>query len=290
MTAAMSVLIPLMILLPALGAAVALASVKHLQVQRTVTFFTLFALIIIAVTMVFVVDKEGIHTVQIGGWDAPIGITLVADRLSTLMLAVSSLVLFCVILYAISQGVRDGTKDEPVVVFLPTYLLLSMGVNLSFLAGDLFNLYVGFEVFLVASYVLLTLSASQARVRAGVNYVMVSMVSSVVFLVGIALVYAAAGTLNMAQISQRMSDVPSGTQSAIFAVLLIAFGLKAAVFPLDSWLPDSYPTAPSLVTAVFAGLLTKVGVYSIIRMRSVVFTDGALDTLLRDSECKIQAC
>ena len=280
MTAAMSVLIPLMILLPALGAAVALASVKHLQVQRTVTFFTLFALIIIAVTMVFVVDKEGIHTVQIGGWDAPIGITLVADRLSTLMLAVSSLVLFCVILYAISQGVRDGTKDEPVVVFLPTYLLLSMGVNLSFLAGDLFNLYVGFEVFLVASYVLLTLSASQARVRAGVNYVMVSMVSSVVFLVGIALVYAAAGTLNMAQISQRMSDVPSGTQSAIFAVLLIAFGLKAAVFPLDSWLPDSYPTAPSLVTAVFAGLLTKVGVYSIIRMRSVVFTDGALDTLL----------
>lgn len=280
MTAAMSVLIPLMILLPALGAAVALASVKHLQVQRTVTFFTLFALIIIAVTMVFVVDKEGIHTVQMGGWDAPIGITLVADRLSTLMLAVSSLVLFCVILYAISQGVRDGTKDEPVVVFLPTYLLLSMGVNLSFLAGDLFNLYVGFEVFLVASYVLLTLSASQARVRAGVNYVMVSMVSSVVFLVGIALVYAAAGTLNMAQISQRMSDVPSGTQSAIFAVLLIAFGLKAAVFPLDSWLPDSYPTAPSLVTAVFAGLLTKVGVYSIIRMRSVVFTDGALDTLL----------
>ena len=88
MTAAMSVLIPLMILLPALGVAVALASVKHLQVQRTVTFFTLFALIIIAVTMVFVVDKEGIHTVQIGGWDAPIGITLVADRLSTLMLAV----------------------------------------------------------------------------------------------------------------------------------------------------------------------------------------------------------
>lgn len=273
-------MVPLPIILPALGAAAALVAYKRPSLQRLVTIGVLFVQIILSITLVLLVDQEGIQTLQVGGWDAPVGITLVADRLSTLMLAVSSLVLFCVMWYAIGQGLRDGDEDDPVSVFLPTYLLLSMGINVSFLSGDLFNLYVGFEIFLVASYVLLTLSASEARVRAGVSYVMVSMISSMVFVLALALIYASVGTLNMAHISQRMADVPAGTQAMIFAVLLVAFGIKAAVFPLDSWLPDSYPTAPSLVTAVFAGLLTKVGVYSIIRMRTVVFTDGSLDTLL----------
>lgn len=273
-------MIPMPVLLPALGAALTLAMGRLPRLQLWITMILLGAMIVLSVALVLLVDKEGIQTLQVGGWDAPVGITLVADRLSTLMLAVSSFVLFCVMWYAIGQGIRDGRKEDPVAVFLPTYLLLSMGVNASFLAGDLFNLYVGFEIFLVASYVLLTLSASQARVRAGVGYVMVSMVSSMVFIFGLALTYAAVGTLNMAHISERMESVPAGTQAMIFSVLLVAFGIKAAVFPLDSWLPDSYPTAPSLVTAVFAGLLTKVGVYSIIRMRSVVFTEGSLDTLL----------
>lgn len=273
-------MVPLPIILPAVAAALALILSKYLIAQRTITLSVLAFLIGLNATMLYVVDREGIQTLQLGGWDAPIGITLVADRLSVSMLTVSSIVLFSVMWYAISQGIRDGGKDEPVAVFLPTYLLLSMGVNLAFLAGDLFNLYVGFEVLLVASYVLLTLGASPARVRSGVGYVMVSMASSMVFLFGLAMVYASVGTLNMAHVGLRMEDVPSGTRSAIFAVLLVAFGIKAAVFPLDSWLPDSYPTAPSLVTAVFAGLLTKVGVYSIIRARSIIFTDGSLDTML----------
>ncbi|GAB2510581.1 Na(+)/H(+) antiporter subunit D [Corynebacterium atrinae] len=273
----MPFLIPLPVILPAVAAALALLAGRHPNIQRVIALGTLLVLIALTASMVVVVDIEGIQTVQLGGWDAPVGITLVADRLSTVMLTVSSMVLFCVMWYAISQGVRDGGKDEPVAVFLPTYMLLSMGVNMSFLAGDLFNLYVGFEVFLVASYVLLTLGASASRVRAGVSYVMVSMVSSMIFLFGLAMVYAAVGTINLAQIGMRMDEIPSGTRAAIFGVLLVAFGIKAAVFPLDAWLPDSYPTAPSLVTAVFAGLLTKVGVYSIIRMRSVVFTDGSLD-------------
>lgn len=276
----MPFLIPLPVVLPAVAAGLALMSAKLPVIQRIIALGTLISLIVLNIAMVWLVDAEGIQTVQIGGWDAPVGITLVADRLSTVMLTVSALVLFCVMWYAISQGIRDGGDDEPVAVFLPSYLLLSMGVNMSFLAGDLFNLYVGFEVFLVASYVLLTLGASAARVRAGAGYVMVSMVSSLVFLFAIGMVYASVGTVNMAHIGLRMADIPSGTRAAIFGMLLIAFGIKAAVFPLDAWLPDSYPTAPSLVTAVFAGLLTKVGVYSIIRMRSVVFTDGSLDTLL----------
>lgn len=280
MTNLMPYLIPLPIILPAVAAALALLFGRHPLAQRLTAFFTLLALIALNGTMVWIVDHEGAHTLQIGGWDAPIGITLVADRLSTIMLTVSAIVLFCVVWYAISQGIRDGGDDEPVAVFLPTYLLLSMGVNVSFLAGDLFNLYVGFEIFLVASYVLLTLGASPSRVRAGVGYVMVSMASSLIFLFAIAFVYASVGTINMAQIGQRMEDIPDGTRAAIFGVVLVAFGIKAAVFPLDAWLPDSYPTAPSLVTAVFAGLLTKVGVYAIIRVRSVMFYDGSLDTLL----------
>ena len=276
----MPFLIPLPVILPAVAAALALLAARRPRTQRIIALTTLLVLGVLAASMIIVVDMEGIQTVQLGGWDAPVGITLVADRLSTVMLTVSSVVLFCVMWYAISQGVRDGGKDEPVAVFLPTYMLLSMGVNMSFLAGDLFNLYVGFEVFLVASYVLLTLGASPSRVRAGVSYVMVSMVSSMVFLFALAGVYAAVGTMNLAQIGMRMEDVPTGARAAIFGTLLVAFGIKAAVFPLDAWLPDSYPTAPSLVTAVFAGLLTKVGVYSIIRMRSVVFTDGSLDGLL----------
>ncbi|GAB3073388.1 Na+/H+ antiporter subunit D [Corynebacterium aquatimens] len=273
-------LIPLPVLLPALAAALILLAGHRTSIQRTVAFVTLLALALISGSLILVADIKGIQTVQMAGWDAPIGITLVADRLSGIMLFVSAIVLVSVMWFAISQGIRDGNEKDPVSVFLPTYMLLTMGVNLSFLAGDLFNLYVGFEIFLIASYVLLTLGASPGRVRAGIGYVMVSMASSMVFLFALALVYASVGTMNMAQAGMRMEMLDDGTRTAIFATLLVAFGIKAAVFPLDAWLPDSYPTAASLVTAVFAGLLTKVGVYSMIRMRVTVFTDGSLDTLL----------
>ncbi|PLA27463.1 Na+/H+ antiporter subunit D [Corynebacterium coyleae] len=269
----------LMILLPLISAAFILVF-RGVNLQRFIALLTLATLTVMSAVLIIAADIHGIQTVQMGGWEAPIGITLVADRLSSIMLFVSSIVLFAVMWYGISQGLRDGDDDDPVAVFLPTYMLLSMGVNLSFLAGDLFNLYVGFEIFLVASYVLLTLGASPQRVRAGIGYVMVSMASSMVFLFALALVYASVGTMNMAQAGIRMEDVPTGTKAAIFATILIAFGIKAAVFPLDAWLPDSYPTAASIVTAVFAGLLTKVGVYAIIRMRSTVFTDGSLDSML----------
>ena len=276
---AMPYLTVMPILLPAVAAGLILI-LKRTGTQRAVALITLTALAVIAAVMIITVDIHGIQTVQMGGWEAPVGITLVSDRLSTIMVFVSSLVLLAVQWYGISQGVRDGGDDEPVAVFLPVYMLLTMGVNLSFLAGDMFNLYVGFEVFLVASYVLLTLGASPGRVRFGIGYVMVSVASSMVFLFALGMVYAAVGTVNMAQAGIRMEEVPSGTRAAIFATLMVAFGIKAAIFPLDAWLPDSYPTAASLVTAVFAGLLTKVGVYAMIRVRTVVFTDGALDGLL----------
>ncbi|MEW4988537.1 Na+/H+ antiporter subunit D [Corynebacterium sp. 045007] len=273
-------LIPLPIIVPAATAAIALLLARFPKAQQAIALFSLGSLLGVASALVYLIYAHGIHTVQVGGWDAPIGITLVADNLAVLMITVSQLVLFAVMWFGIGQGISDGDEDEPSSVFVPTYMLLNMGVSMAFLAGDLFNMYVGFEVLLVASYVLLTLGASSSRTRAGVSYVMVNMLSSMVFLLAIGLVYQAVGTVNFAHISLRMEDIPDGTRTAIFAVLLVAFAVKAAVFPLSAWLPDSYPTAPSMVTAVFAGLLTKVGVYAIIRTRSVVFPDGRLDDVL----------
>ena len=273
-------LIPLPVLIPLFTAAVSLVLGRQPRAQRALTIAALVAVVAVCAVLLYLVDRDGTTALQVGGWDAPIGITLVIDPLSALMLVVSSVVLLAVVVYAVGQGVRDGTEQQPVSIFLPTYLALTAGVSNAFLAGDLFNLFVGFEVLLAASFVLLTLGASADRVRAGVSYVMVSMVSSLIFLVGIAFAYAATGTLNMAQMAIRLDAVPVGIRTAIFSVLLVAFGIKAAVFPLSNWLPDSYPTAPAPVTAVFAGLLTKVGVYAIIRTHTLLFPGGELDDML----------
>ncbi|MFI6431513.1 Na+/H+ antiporter subunit D [Rhodococcus oryzae] len=273
-------LIPLPVLVPMLAAAVTLIGGRRPRFQRAVTMFALVIGLVVACLLLYLTDRDGIATLQVGGWDSPIGITLVVDQLSAVMLVVSSIVLLAVMGFAVGQGIHDGTERQPVSIFLPTYLALTAGISNAFLAGDLFNLYVGFEVLLAASFVLLTLGASADRVRAGVSYVMVSMVSSLIFLVGIALAYAATGTLNLAQMATRLDGIPVGTRTAVFGVLLVAFGIKAAVFPLSTWLPDSYPTAPAPVTAVFAGLLTKVGVYAIIRAHTLLFPQGELDNVL----------
>ncbi|MFH5208362.1 Na+/H+ antiporter subunit D [Antrihabitans sp. NCIMB 15449] len=273
-------LAPLPVLIPLLAASVTLVLGRRPRTQRFTAVLALSAALAVSIVLLYLADRDGTTAIQVGGWDSPIGITLVVDRLSAMMLVVSSIVLLAVIVYAVGQGIRDGTDQQPTSIFAPTYLVLSAGISNAFLAGDLFNLFVGFEILLAASFVLLTLGASGDRVRAGVGYVMVSMVSSLIFLVGIAFAYAATGTLNLAQLAARLDDVPTGTRTAIFAVLLVAFGIKAAVFPLSNWLPDSYPTAPAPVTAVFAGLLTKVGVYAIIRTHSLLFPGGELDNVL----------
>ncbi|MCH9702538.1 MAG: Na+/H+ antiporter subunit D [Actinomycetia bacterium] len=281
-----SALTPLPVLIPLLAAAMTLVAGRRPRLQLVITLLALSVVVVVSAALGYLADRDGTIVLQVGGWGptepgmGPLGITLVVDRLSALMLVVSSIVLLAVVYYAIAQGIRDGDERQPVSIFLPTYLVLSAGVCMAFLAGDLFNLFVGFEVLLSASFVLLTIGASKERVRAGIAYVMVSMVSSMVFLLGIGLVYAATGTLNMAELSVRLADVSDGTRAALFAVLLVAFGIKAAVFPLSTWLPDSYPTAPTPVTAVFAGLLTKIGVYAIIRAHSLLFPGGEMDNLL----------
>ncbi|PWW21716.1 multisubunit sodium/proton antiporter MrpD subunit [Geodermatophilus normandii] len=274
------VLAPLPVLLPLLGAAGALLVARHPTFQRTLSTVVLTAVLAVSVVLLLVADAEGAGAVSVGGWPVPLGIVLVVDRLSALMLVVASTVALGVLVFAVGQGAADGSEETPLSIFHPTFLVLVAGVSNAFLAGDLFNLYVGFEILLMASYVLLTLGGTAARIRGGITYIVVSLTSSLVFLAAIGLVYAATGTVNMAQLAVRLGELPEGTQVLLQSVLLIAFGIKAAVFPLSAWLPDSYPTAPAPVTAVFAGLLTKVGVYAIIRTQTLLFPGGALDDVL----------
>ena len=275
----LSWLVPMPVVLPLSAAGLALAMWRSRRAQGVISLVALSGVLVAAATLLVAAD-DGPLVVDVGGWAAPVGIDLVADRLSALMLTVSSVVLLCVLVYSLSQGDQEAREETPVAIFHPTYLVLAAGIGNAFLSGDLFNLYVGFEILLVASYVLITLGGTGERVRAGTIYVVVSLASSMVFLLAVALVYAATGTVNLAQLAVRLPDVDPGVALALQLLLLLAFGIKAAIFPLSAWLPDSYPTAPAPVTAVFAGLLTKVGVYAIIRTQTLLFPDGRADTLL----------
>lgn len=272
--------LPLPVLLPLLGAALTLVARRHQRVQVAVSLAVLAAGVGVAVFLMWRTHLDGPIALWLGAWPEPLGIALVADRLSALMLLVSSVVMFFVLIFAIGQGVADGDEGSPLAIYFPTYLVLSAGVSNAFLAGDLFNLFVSFEMLLFASFVLLTLGGSGTRIRAGTTYVIVSMVSSFLFLVAIAATYAAAGTVNLAQLSLRLPEIDSTVALALQLMLLTVFGIKAAVFPMSAWLPDSYPSAPVPVSAVFAGLLTKVGVYAIVRTQFLLFPESALQNLV----------
>lgn len=276
-----ALLVPLATLLPLLGAGTALAASRSRRLQLGIAIGTMSLLLAVSAALLAIVHLgDAALAVQAGGWAAPFGISLVVDRLSALLLVVTSIVLFAVMLFSIGQGMTDGDDETPTTIFYPTYLVLAAGVCNSFIAGDLFNLYVGFEMLLVSSFVLITLGGTVSRIRSGVTYIIVSLLSSVLFLACIGYLYGATGTVNMAEIAARVPELPGQAQSVLHVTLLIAFAIKAALFPLSFWLPDSYPTAPAPVTAVFAGLLTKVGVYAILRTESLLFHDDSIETLL----------
>lgn len=268
------------VILPLLGAGLCLVFGRFAAAQRAISIIVLLLVVATAAVLLFRTDRYGPQAVNIGGWPADIGISLIADRLSSLLLLISAVVTLCVLLYSIAQGIVEFGRDTPLSVFYPTFLVLSAGVSDAFLAADLFNLFVGFEVLLGASYVLITLGGTEARVRSGTIYVVVSLASSALFLIAIACVYAATGTVNLAQLATRIPDLPMATATMLELLLLVTFCIKAAVFPLSAWLPDSYPTAPAPVTAVFAGLLTKVGVYAILRTQTLLFPNTELRSLL----------
>jgi multicomponent Na+:H+ antiporter subunit D len=271
-------LVAVPIVAPLIGAALCVLVGRSRRAQRVVSLTVLTANVGIAVALLVAADRDGPLVSQAGGWPAPVGITLIVDRLSGIMLVVSALMLLGVLVYAVGQ---PGAAERNHVGFQSTYLMLAAGVCAAFTVGDLFSLFVSFEMMLTASYVLLTLGGRAAQVRAGMTYVVVSLVASTLFVTALAVVYASTGTVNMADLHDKIGDLPGGLRETIALLLVVVFGLKAGLFPLFNWLPDSYPMAPSAVTAVFAGLLTKVGVYALIRSQTLLFpADSRPATLL----------
>jgi multicomponent Na+:H+ antiporter subunit D len=271
----MSALLPLPVLLPLGGAALSILAGRSRRAQRVIAVAVLTAVAGLAVALLVAVDRDGLVTTQAGDWYAPVGITLVADRFSAVMLLTAAGALLAVDVYAIGQPGAERNH----VGFQSVYLIMSAGVAAAFLTGDLFNLFVAIEMMLTASYVLITLGGRLEQVRSGMTYVVISLIASVLFLAALAFTYAATGTINLADLALRIDDLPSGVRSALAGLLLVVFGIKAGLFPLFFWLPDSYPAAPTPVTAIFAGLLTKVGVYAIIRTQTLLFP-GVLPTWL----------
>ncbi|MEL4358899.1 MULTISPECIES: Na+/H+ antiporter subunit D [unclassified Luteococcus] len=276
-------LVPLPVVLPLIGAGLTVVAGRRTHLQRGITFLVLGAVVVVGALLLGIASSGERLAVGVGGWSPVDGIVLVVDRLSALMLLVSSLVTFGVMLYAIGEGRASDDVDDggaPLPIFHPTLLVLSAGVSTTFLSGDLFHIYVGFEMLLFASFVLLTLGATESRVRAGANYVVVNLLSSLIFLLAIALIYGATGTVDLAQLAGRLDVLNPDVAHLLQGILLVGFCIKAAVFPMSGWLPDSYPTAPAPVTAVFAGLLTKVGVYALIRTQTLLFGDDGYNQLL----------
>jgi multicomponent Na+:H+ antiporter subunit D len=242
-------------------------------VQKAIGVAGTAALLVASVVLVEAVGREGAIAVQMGDWAAPFGITLVADLLAALMVAVTGLMGFAVAVYSTAE-VGPGRRSFG---FYPLLHVLLMGVCGAFLTGDLFNLYVCFEVMLIASFVLLALGGERAQMEGALKYVTLNLISSAIFLAGVGLLYGMTGTLNMAHLSEKIAVLSSTHPSLVAAVgglLLVSFGIKAGVFPLYFWLPASYHTPPVAASAIFAGLLTKVGVYALIRVFTLVFADA----------------
>ncbi|WP_221929339.1 proton-conducting transporter transmembrane domain-containing protein [Saccharicrinis carchari] len=226
------------------------------------------ALLAIAVYLFIQVKNHGILTLNMGGWETPMGITLVLDYLSAILLIVASLIVFALSIFAIGFMIGTHKKNK----FYIFFFALTMGVNGAFITGDVFNLYVWFEVILISSFVLVTIGNSKEQLEGGIKYMALNLLGSMLFLAGLGLLYGQTGTLNMAHLAQILrEDEQSILINSSTALFFIAFGIKAAVFPLFFWLPASYHTPNITVSALFAGLLTKVGVYVLIRFFTLFF-------------------
>lgn len=229
------------------------------------------ALALLGAILLKTVWLDGPLAANMGSWPAPFGITLVADLFSALMVLATGLVGLAVSIYALA----DIDHERAAGGFDSFLQMLLAGVTGAFLTGDLFNLYVWFEVMLIASFALMTLGGDKRQLDGAVKYVAINLISTVLLLTAIGLLYGLAGSLNMADLHGKLVDLEDQGLLGVVAVLfLIAFGIKAAVFPLFFWLPASYHTPPIAVSAVFAGLMTKVGVYALIRTFTLIFPAG----------------
>lgn len=255
------------IIIPVLAGMVMVIFRKNIVLHKIISLISLMGLGGVAISFMQQVKANGIQTLQLGGWEAPFGVSMVIDMFAAILLFVTSIVAICCLLYAFNSiGV-----DRESYYFYPLFLFLIAGVNGSFITGDIFNLFVCFEVMLVSSYVLISHGGTKIQLRESIKYILVNVISSFLFLVAIAFLYAMTGTLNFADLSLRIAEVgQEGLMTTVAILFLIVFSLKAGLF-LFFWLPGSYSAPPTAIAAIFAALLTKVGIYAIIRVFTLIF-------------------
>lgn len=263
-------LIFLPVLIPFVTAILCILFWGRREIHRVLSLTGSVVALFVAIALLRAVSVNGIQVLQMGNWAAPFGISFVADLLAAIMILVTAVMGLVVNVYALS----DIDKKQEQNGYHILYQLLLMGVSGSFLTGDLFNLFVWFEIMLISSFVLLALKGQRAQLEGAVKYVTMSLISSGLFLSALGILYALVGTLNMADISRRVSVVAETNGTLVMAVsflFLVAFGIKSALFPMFGWLPASYHTPPTAVTTIFGALLTKVGVYAIMRTFTLLF-------------------
>ncbi len=264
----MKLLLVLPMLIPLATAAASVLARRRRGLQRALGLVGAGALLAASICLLYSVGMHGILSMQVGNWPAPFGITLVADTFGAIMVVLAGLTGFAVAVYSVAS-------IDPIRETFGYYALLNvllMGVCGAFLTGDLFNLYVWFEVMLIASFVLMVLGSERAQLEGAIKYVTLNLMSSAFLLAAVGILYGLTGTLNMADLAGKLPAFQAeGALTAVAMLFLVAFGIKSAVFPLFFWLPASYHTPPAAVSAIFAGLLTKVGVYAMIRVFTLLF-------------------
>ena len=267
----MSLEVALPIVIPLLTGTLCVMFWRSNLAQRVLSILGSTALLAASIWLLVSVYQQGHVVMFMGNWEAPYGITLVADMLSAIMVLLTGMMALAIAVYSLASASPAHEKFG----YYPLMHLLLAGVAGSFLTGDLFNLYVWFEVMLIASFALLILGGERAQMEGAVKYVTLNLLSSAIFLSAIGLTYGVVGTLNMADIAVKLGQAENpGLVDVIAVMFLVAFGIKAAAFPLFFWLPASYHTGPVAVSALFAGLLTKVGVYALFRVFTLIFSDN----------------
>lgn len=272
------------IVLPALVAPFIIMTLRyHIDLQRIFSLASNVLLVAIAMTLAVQAADGTVQVYELGDWQAPFGIVLVLDRLSAMMVLLTTVLALAVNLYAV------GSKwDERGANFHPLFLFQLMGIIGAFLTGDAFNLFVFFEVLLIASYGLMIHGGGARRFQAGVQYVVFNLLGSTLFLFALGTIYGVTGTLNLADLAVRVAELPAEDTALIRVgaiMLLLVFAIKASLLPLHFWLPASYANAPAPVAALFA-IMTKVGAYSILRIYTLVFgpdvavVEGLVDSWL----------
>ncbi|GBF76892.1 Na+/H+ antiporter subunit D [Paenibacillus sp. 598K] len=256
------------ILLPFVTGALLILLAKRSLLQRIVSGIMMTVLLGLSLWLAADIYTSGMKTLEVGGWQTPFGIVLAADKLAAMMVVLTCLVGLVCLFYSFATIHPERERHY----YYPFYFFLLTGVNGSFLTGDLFNLFVFFEVMLLASYALMVIGGTRYQLRETMKYAVINVCSSLLFLIAIAYLYGVAGTVNMAHLAQRIGELgQTGIMQVIAMLFFLVFAIKGALFPLYFWLPRSYYGPPAAITALFGGLLTKVGVYAMIRVFTLIF-------------------